>query len=223
MDLNFRIARIPVHVAPTFFLTALFLGGLGGDLGRAVVWVAVVFASVLAHELGHAAAGSLFGLRPTIDLHAMGGTTSWSGASGASGARRPSIARRVLISVAGPGAGFALAVVVLCVRRAVESGGALDTGLGGYAVRSLLWVNVGWGILNLLPILPLDGGHVIQLLLDGATGGRGERPARIVSLVAAALAALLAFTTRNLYPALLAVTFVAIHWQALGARESRER
>ena len=33
--------------------------------------------------------------------------------------------------------------------------------LGHMAVSSLLWVNFGWGVFNLLPVLPFDGGHVL--------------------------------------------------------------
>src|SRR5437016_2491445 len=30
----------------------------------------------------------------------------------------------------------------------------------GHAVRYLLWINLFWGLLNLLPVWPLDGGQI---------------------------------------------------------------
>ena len=52
--MRFRILGFPVYVHPFFFLVAALLGGMQNDLTLILVWVAVVFVSVLAHELGHA-------------------------------------------------------------------------------------------------------------------------------------------------------------------------
>jgi stage IV sporulation protein FB len=214
MDLSFRIAKIPVRIIPSFFLTAVLLGGLGGDLGRVAAWVVIVFVSVLAHELGHALTGLLFGLQPSIQLHAMGGTTSWAVA------RSQSVGRRILISLAGPGAGFLLAAIIIGIGR-TPGGRVFDSDLGSYAYGSLLWVNVGWGVLNLLPILPLDGGNVLFQVLNATTRGRGERPARLVSLVVATLGVLLAFKMRMFFTGLLAVSFIALNWRAVRALDDR--
>jgi membrane-associated protease RseP (regulator of RpoE activity) len=214
MDLSFKIANVPVQVLPSFFLTAVLLGGLGGDLRRVMAWVAIVFVSVLVHELGHAVTGMLFGLQPSIQLHGMGGTTSWRVRG------RQSVAQRVLISLAGPGAGFVLAALIIGLGR-TPSGRVFDSDIGGYVYGALLWVNLGWGVLNLLPILPLDGGNVLFQVLNAVTGGRGERPARLVSLVVATLGVLLAFKMRMMFTALLAVSFIVINWQAVRALDER--
>jgi Zn-dependent protease len=211
MDLSFRIAGIPVQIVPSFFLTAVLLGGAGGgDLRQAAAWVAVVFVSVLAHELGHATVGRLFGLQPAIQIHAMGGTTSWSTG------RRVSVVRRIAISLAGPAAGFGLAAIVVALARST-AGRVFDSDLGMYTYGSLLWVNVGWGLLNLLPILPLDGGNVLYQVLNAATHGRGEKPTRIVSLLFGVLGAGAALATWQPFAALLAASFVWLNFQALRA------
>src|SRR3954465_1896369 len=75
--LEFHLGSIPVLVRPMFFLMAVLFGAQGGASG-AVIWVAVVFFSVLAHEMGHALAMRNFGFSPSIELHAMGGFTTWS-------------------------------------------------------------------------------------------------------------------------------------------------
>jgi len=188
-------------------------------------WIAMVFVSVMVHELGHAAAGLAFGLEPRIELHTMGGTTSWSTP------RQLSTAQRVTISLAGPFTGFVVAAIAAAAHAAARPG-ALADGAGGFVYQTVLFVNLWWGLANLVPMLPLDGGNVMTHLLDALTGGRGERPARIVSiaiaglalasaLLLAALGASLPFSA--LWVAMLAALFVSANWRALRELDMRER
>jgi Zn-dependent protease len=208
-------------VHAVFFLTALFFGLFVRDPLKLVSWVAVVFVSVMVHELGHAAMGLAFGLEPQIDLHGLGGTTSWSTE------RTLSTARRVAISLAGPFAGFALAALVYWGPHLAHIALGLDlapqTELGDFARRNLLWVNTRWGLLNLLPMLPLDGGNVMTQLLQGLTGGRGERPARVVSIVVAAVCVPLSFVSSvGWWGSLLAASFLASNWRGLQDAKAHE-
>jgi Zn-dependent protease len=218
--MRFRIGKIPVRVQPAFFLVALVLGASGGDVRTVVAWVIIVFGSVMLHELGHAAAGLAFGLEPSIELHTMGGTTSWTS---------PPPLRatpRVVISLAGPFAGFVVAAVVVALGP-----GALPRFAGGFVYHSLLFVNLTWGVLNLLPMLPLDGGNVMRHLLNALTDGRGEVPARIVSMAVAALSlgavlilgalgVVLPFS--NLWAMLLAAVFASTNWRELQELRARD-
>jgi Zn-dependent protease len=213
MNLSFRLGKIPVRVVPSFFLMTVLLGISGTDLRILVAWIAIVFASVLVHELGHATMGLAFGLQPQIDLHGMGGTTSWAPA--------PALAtwKRIAITLAGPGAGFAAAALV---RYGIGPAAFPDTKLGTFVYVELLAVNFEWGILNLLPMLPLDGGNVMAQALNALTGGRGERPARVVSIGVAALAIATAFYFQSWWGGLLAVSFVATNWRGLTDLSARE-
>ena len=200
MSLSFRLGGIPVRILPSFFLTTVIINfGLAESAPhKLIVWAAIVLVSVLVHELGHALAGLAFGLKPRIDLHGFGGTTSWAGTQDISSAKR------IVISLAGPGMGFVaggLTALYLGLfgpgfayaARAVLGvfGLALpvsESSIADFTYVSLLFVNVGWGVLNLLPMLPLDGGNVMKHTIDMATAGRGERLARVVSLVVALIA-----------------------------------
>jgi Zn-dependent protease len=203
----FRIGNIPVRVHGSFFLITLLLAA-GGDFNfaRMAIWVVVVFASVLWHELGHAVCGRAFGLAPQIDLHGMGGTTSWE--SG----RDVSTGRGILISLAGPIAGILVGTLALVLQR---FGLTPRSELGLTAVRAIIWVNAGWGVLNLVPMLPLDGGNVMKGVLDWITGGKGEKPARYASIVIAALALVGSLMIQWTWTAMLSGLFAFRNIQAL--------
>lgn len=213
--LSFRLGNIPVRVHLVFFFMALMLGG--GRPGPGLVsWVVIVFVSVLLHELGHALVGRAFGLAPEIDLHGMGGLTSWT-----SGPRLGPFPF-ILISLAGPLTGIVLGAIVwaLAVRTPSLSP------MAAVVADQFVSVNVYWGILNLIPMLPLDGGNVMARVLDLLTGGRGRRPAHFLSaalagviviyfLARGGIVRLLAGDVGGLWPAFLATLFLVQNVRAL--------
>lgn len=184
---SFRVTGIPVTIHASFLLVIGFLGlGVGG-LDRLLVWVAVAMAAVLLHELGHGLVGRLAGLQPRIDLAGFGGVTSWS--VDREGRSRGGLGRgwSLAISLAGPGIGFvggfvALALGAPCCR--IPEG----ADLAGFAAGVWLFASFGWGFLNLLPILPLDGGQALRELLPGTPAQRLQRAAVVGAVVGAALA-----------------------------------
>ena len=191
-----KVFGIPVKVDPSFFIMSLILGfGGGSSLALGLVWVGVVFVSVLFHELGHAFVAKAFGFAPSIRLYAMGGLTSWSSI------KEVSPARSILISLAGPGAGFLVGLAVLAIRllAGVESPATQDSPLEEHAFRYLLFVNFAWGFLNLIPMLPLDGGNVSLSLEEWITGRKEGIVSRIISFVLALSVAIWAFTAGQIW------------------------
>src|SRR5436309_2863710 len=133
--MGFRLGSIPVRVHVSFLMMTALLAMSGGraDPTRIVLWVASVFFSVLIHELGHATMGRAFGLAPQIDIHGMGGTTSWQVPIGAPAM---TTGRRVLISLAGPGIGFVFGGIVYAVK---VSGVLPPSSIAEDAARMLMW------------------------------------------------------------------------------------
>lgn len=189
-DLRFSLLGFPVRIAPAFWIVALLLGG-GQPPLFAAIWVLAVLASILVHELGHAVLQRFFGGRAEIVLYAFGGMASATGV-------QQTWWRNILIALAGPAAGFLLAGLVYGTVRFF---GPPEAIAGRALVNDLLLINVMWGLLNLAPIWPLDGGHVARELLT-----RFLKPSTgiIASLVlsaicAASIGAICYATTRSLW------------------------
>lgn len=198
---------IPIKVDPSFLILTLLLArNRLSEPVSLVVWVVVVFVSIIVHELGHAFAGRRYGLQPQIQLYSMGGLTSWS--SGRSITPPQSIA----ISLAGPFAGFLFGGLVYVVGRQLDA--TFDSLIWPTAYRDLLWVNIGWGIFNLLPVIPMDGGHVIGSLEEWIRKKPGNI-AHIVSLITALGLGLWALSAGWLWGALMMGYFAFINGRAL--------
>ena len=199
--LSFRLGRVPITVEPSFWIVSLIMG-LSSEIPLAIAWMGLVFVSVLAHEMGHASAAMAFGSGARIRLYSFGGLTYH--------ARLPPLAS-VLVSLSGPFAGFVLGGSVLLFQEFVP----VETARGIWLVQSLLWINFGWGLINLLPVVPLDGGHVLQGLL----GEHRRRLALYVSVGTAALIAAVAFLNRSTYVAILFAYLAVNAFQALQRTE----
>lgn len=193
----FSLAGVPIKVEPFFFLVTGFLGWSGSqDIGFTIMWIVMVFASILVHEFGHAFAFMRFGIRPSIAIHGMGGTTFGRGDL--------RTGQSVFVSLAGPIAGLTLGLITLAARQA---GLFPDTPLVNAGVGAMLWVNIGWSFLNLLPILPLDGGHVVESLVVHRWQKRGQQAAYVLSIVTAVAIGIFAWTQGFVFGAILAGFF----------------
>src|SRR5262249_42548456 len=177
--LRFQLGPFPVAVLPSFWLISFLVARSGGDGGPFIAeWIVVAFVSVLVHELGHALAARAFGGDAYIELHGMGGTTYPS----AHAPLRPW--QDITVSLAGPVAGLALGAVAYAVRV------GLGARLEGHpvwqaAIADILWTSWGYGLLNFLPILPLDGGPAMHSLIEWLRGRPAAHLVAAISLAAA--------------------------------------
>jgi stage IV sporulation protein FB len=171
LDWDFHILDVPVRVKIWFWVVILLIGGEQRPKALAI-WLSVCFVSILLHELGHVFAVRAFHEEADVVLYHWGGTTI---------PRMPLVGwfPRVVVAFFGPLAGFCVAGVALLLAgywgipvRFSHLGflPAVSAPLQYTLLNTVLWVNVYWGFLNLLPIYPFDGGHAAQAILGRRKG-----------------------------------------------------
>ncbi len=182
-DLRFRLAGIPIRVNPWFWIIMALLGSsIFRDEGplNLLIWVACGFVSILIHEMGHAVLARWYGSPVAVSLIAFGGIAEYLYPP-----RSP--VKRILISLAGPGAGFGLLGIVVATALALDWEN--QSPLVEATLRYLFIMNLFWNLLNLLPVWPLDGGKVCRELFALA---RARNPDAAVHRMSIAIAGTLA-------------------------------
>ena len=130
------------------------------------VWVGVSIAAfTVIHELGHALVARWFGCDARISLDFMVAYATFSPAPGFSRTKR------ALVAVAGAAFQVTSAVIVLLIMG-VNPLSRADIASGD-ASAAVWWTGVVLGLVNLLPVTPLDGGAVVSSALDALFPTRG--------------------------------------------------
>lgn len=139
-------------------------------LGRSQYWIAGVvgallfFASLLAHEIGHALVAQREGLKVTgISLWLFGGLTRFESDPDSAGAE-------LRIAAIGPLTTGACGLLFFILSRVLDGTGTV--GLAGTMFGWLAFINGLLAALNMIPAVPLDGGHVLSALIWMKGGDR---------------------------------------------------
>ena len=214
----FRAAGIDVFLHFSWFLVAIYeinarAGGYSSALWNVVEYLAL-FLIVLLHEFGHAlACRQVGGVANRIVLWPLGGV-AYVNPPPRPGATLWSIA-------AGPLVNVVLAPVLLGLELLVGSrfGPDLHTLLG-----TVLSINLGLLIFNLLPIFPLDGGQILRSLLWFVLGrARSLMVATIFGFVGLVGYFLLALLAGSVWLGILGVFLLLNCWGGLRSAQALAR
>jgi Zn-dependent protease len=181
----FRVARlldVDIHIHPTFLLIIVWaflewgVGPGGGPVALALglLFVLLIVASVLVHELGHVLMAQQFGVK-VLDV------TLWPFGGVARIEQIPARPRgEFLISLAGPAMNFAIFVALLPILLIIGLAGGRDSLLAGAQlfdritltglVTYVAITNLLIMAFNMIPAFPMDGGRVLRAVLTGVIG-----------------------------------------------------
>ncbi len=213
--LSFSIFGFRVEIHFLFWLTALLLGANIRPITLIIPWIFVVLVSILLHELAHAALLRMFGTRSFIRLYGMGGVTQPTFS-----ARPIRRWQEILVSMAGPLAGLLFGGVIFVLSILLEGFDLSNSAFVTWLLTTLIMVNVGWSLFNLLPILPMDGGNIFSLIFQMVFRTSSDLVPRIFSCILCAGALLLSVSTGEIWLALLSAWFLMNNIGALINRSS---
>lgn len=153
-----KIFGVNVRIETTVLLLAAFI--IVGDFGRsgmsglldAVAFAILFIFCIYLHEMGHAFAGRLFGIR-TLDVT----LTFFGGYARLVGMPRGSF-QNAIVSFGGPATNLLIATVLYWYIGTQSEPNEL--------VGRLAFANLFLGVFNLLPGYPLDGGHIAAAVLS---------------------------------------------------------
>jgi stage IV sporulation protein FB len=186
-DIYFRLFGFPIRIHWTFWLVTLMLSISTSERtppAEVAIWAVAVTISIIIHELGHAFLQRHYGGRPRIVLYGMGGLAICDDCNRSSRSQilialagpfagfKFAILLLILMRVTGQGVGLFLGQEPLFVTGPLANATGFELfglslfceSLGNPHANELLlnflWINILWGLVNLLPIYPLDGGQV---------------------------------------------------------------
>ena len=203
------IGRTTIDVDFSFFILLVFFMAYGYNpdlpIQYALIWIPIIFVSVLFHELSHAAMIGLLGFGSSqIILGGMGGVTM--------NARRGKPWQDLLISIAGPASNIVLMFATWWFARNVAVA-QTDRMLVALLPR-LIQANWWWAIFNMIPVPPLDGGHATREFFRMFLSERSAFIVAIwIAIVGGGAVVLYAAKAGSYFMALYLGWFVYVAWQ----------
>ncbi len=169
-----RIFGVEIRIHLSFVFLLLFIWVMEASNKTTTPWrglvlAAIVFGSVVLHEVGHALVAAHSGLTArALILLPIGGISVLDNSTGdGTTVATPVWKRDIRTAIVGPLVNLLIAFVAASIVLAI----APEVHLGGrplvhsaHLLRSLVWVNLVLGALNFLPAYPLDGGRILRAL-----------------------------------------------------------
>ena len=206
---RFRLFGIPIGVHATFLFIAL-LGATAYRGWDIAWWTVAAFVSILLHELGHALSARAFGGSGiSVTLYGLGGVTTFNAG------RAMTHGKSFIVSAAGSLVGIIAGGTVWYLAWS----GVLD-GAGRpvvVLVNSFVFTALVWGALNWIPIVPLDGGHMVVHLVSIFNEERAPLIGQILTWVSLAIIVPLAWINGYQFAVIILVMFAVA-----GLREYRD-
>ena len=199
--------NIPLFIDNSWFFVVLLItfiqgsdpqwmnlaGGPAGAYASGFLLAILLFASVLAHELGHSLVAKSQGIKVnSIKLFLFGGIASIEKESDTPG-------QAFQVAIAGPAVSFFLFVALTLLGQFATLPAVASGIVGSVATTNLILT-----LFNLIPGLPLDGGQIFKAAVWKATNSRSKgvrwaaKSGQIVGIGGIVLSAIAFFATGSL-------------------------
>lgn len=164
--------HIPVRITFGFWIVAAIIGFLWSmSLVGSLIWIVIIFVSVLVHEYGHAITSHIFGQHPHIELVPFGGVTFPEG-------KKIAKWQEFIVVFNGPLFGFGLFLLGYLLLKIPAIAGAPFASV----IMVFRNVNLFWTVVNLLPVMPLDGGQLLRIVCQAIFKSNGIKISLLISL-----------------------------------------
>lgn len=210
--MQFRLLNIPVRIQPTFWLFLILFTNIYRDPSWVSIMVGVIFfVSLLVHEFGHALTAQQYGCRPTVTLEAFGGRAEYTGA-------KLSRKQQFFITLNGP---LLESVLIFIPYFLLKGGMFADHPYVQHFLYMTMRINIIWCLLNLIPIMPLDGGKLVYYLLEAKFGERGYKYTLMLGMASALVIAPLLCLKGLFFFAVLLVIFGYQNYKSYKQNQSK--
>ena len=173
--------QLHFRFSPFFLLISFLIGYIFTQSVMAgFLWTAAIFLSILVHEFGHASVALFFKQSVLIQFTAFGGATMPLG-------KKLKPAAEFLMVLMGPLFGFSLYLL----SNYISSLNIITSSEFVIFLNALKYINLFWTIVNLFPVLPLDGGQLLRIALESILGIRGRKIAVLIGGILAIAFALI--------------------------------
>lgn len=199
-----------------FWIIAVFIGLRFGqdNIGKAVLWIGLVTASVLLHELGHAMAYRHYGAKARISM------TGWGGLTYGTDTSHITPKQQIVISLAGSTVEMLFLGFPAIIIRSMW-----DPAWGSWAYLTLtwlIWINVTWALVNLAPVWPMDGGKVIEQVFILRSGHNRMRLVHKISVIAGVIAAMICWNYGIRFGTWMFIFFVVLNLFGMQALKTKK-
>lgn len=219
-------------------LDRLFEDGSPGVLPLLLMWMACLLVSIVVHELGHALAFRRFGIESSIVLYHFGGLAIPERSSDFRGRSASSLSpiEDMTVALSGPLLQMASGLLLWAIIKisgyglsftgyypmslwpfdlipGFSSGNSIDRPILYAVLVFYLFPSFLWALLNLIPVLPLDGGRVCSAWVQLSKG-----PISLsykISLITAGVVAVYSYSNGDTYLAMMFALFGYNNYQML--------
>ena len=174
--MRFKFLNIPVTILPNFWIFLIFFSNLfHAPSIEGLIISAIMMFSLLIHEWGHAVTAVHFGGKPEIILESFGGRACYD-------PQGMTAKHHFLITLNGP---LLQSVLVVIPYFLLKMDLISPSSLMGFVMYVMMKLNLYWILLNLIPVMPLDGGYLVLHFLEKRMDERALPITASIGLIAA--------------------------------------